>query len=217
MVLELRIRLSTFCLLLVFLGQAVLADEVYLGNIHGQLRMPDDTPVNMTKISLNDGDHITYSRVDGTFSFYNVGPGVHLLDVHSHSHLFSQVKIQLLEKSMDKPKCIEYSFPGAPKQVAVHPLILKAHATYEYFEKRPGFSVFSILGNPMMLMMVVSVGLMMLMPKMMEGLEPEEREKMKKQMEMQKDPSKMLSQILGDLTGTPEEEPKPKSRRKRDK
>lgn len=196
-------------------GVVVGKEEVSLGNIHGQLRLPNDTPVNMTKIILNDGEFATYSRVDGTFSFYNVGPGVHLLDVHSHTHLFSQVKIQLLEDKMDQPKCIEYPYPGSLKMETTHPLVLKAHATYEYFEKRPGFSIFSILGNPMMLMMLISVGVMFLMPSMMEGLEPEERERMKKQMEMQKDPSKMFSQILGDLTGTNEPEPptRPKSRK----
>lgn len=36
-----------------------------------------------------------------------------------------------------------------------------------------------------------------MMPKMMEGLDPEEREQMKKQMEMQQDPSKMLGSLFG--------------------
>ena len=111
--------------------------------------------------------------------------------------MFSQVKIQLLEDSMDKPNCIEYAYPGANKQPIAHPLVLTAHATYEYFEQRPAFSVFSLLRNPMLLMMLFSVGMMYLMPKMMENLEPEEKEKMRAQMELQKDPAKMLSQLFG--------------------
>lgn len=50
-------------------------------------------------------------------------------------------------------------------------------------------------------MMAFSVGMMFLMPKMMEGLDPEEKERMKQQMEMQKDPTKMLSQLWGDISG----------------
>lgn len=182
--------------------------------IKGTLLLPDDTPVNMTRLSLNAGEQLTYSLLDGTFAFYNVPPGVHLVDVHSHTLMFSQVKIQLLEDSMDKPKCIEYAYPGANKQPIAHPLVLTAHATYEYFEQRPGFSIFSLLRNPMLLMMLFTVGMMYLMPKMMENLEPEEKEKMRAQMEMQKDPTKMLSHLFG--LGEEEEPAKPARRTKRD-
>jgi hypothetical protein len=182
--------------------------------IKGTLLLPDDTPVNMTRLSLNAGEQLTYSRLDGTFAFYNVPPGVHLVDVHSHTLMFSQVKIQLLEDSTDIPKCIEYAYPGANKQPIAHPLVLTAHATYEYFEQRAGFSIFSLLRNPMLLMMLFTVGMMYLMPKMMENLEPEEKEKMRAQMEMQKDPTKMLSHLFG--LGEEEEPAKPARRTKRD-
>jgi hypothetical protein len=58
----------------------------------------------------------------------------------------------------------------------------------------------------MVLMMVFGCGMMFIMPKMMEGMDPEEKAKMKQQMEAQKDPSKMLSQMWGDLTGAGAEE-----------
>lgn len=144
---------------------------------------------------------MTYTRPDGSFTFYHVGPGVHLLDVQSNENFFSQVKVQLLENAMDSPKCIEYLYPGAPKQAIMHPLVLTAHARYEYFEKRPGFSIFSIFRNPMLLMMMFSGVLMFLMPKMMENLDPDQKEQMQRQMEMQQDPTKMLSQLWGDISG----------------
>jgi hypothetical protein len=98
-----------------------------------------------------------------------------------------------------------------------YPLVLNAWATYDYFEVKRGFSILSIFKNPMILMMVASVGLMYWMPKLMEGMEPEERERMKKQMEMQKDPSKMLGQLFGGGGGgaEEEEEPSPRSRQQR--
>ena len=162
-------------------------------SIQGRLRLPDpSSSLNSTRITLNDGrTHNTYTQADGTFIFHRVPPGV--LDVQSREHHFSQVKIQLLEESMDSPKCIEYVYPGAPKQAIPHPLELTAHASYEYYEPRQGFSIFSILKNPMLLMMIVSVGMMVLMPKMMEGLDPEQKEQMQKQMAMQQDPSKVRS------------------------
>lgn len=173
-----------------------------LGTITGQLRLPYSSKVNTTKITLNNGEYLTYSQMsNGSFVFHSVRPGIHLLDVQDQIHMFSQVKIQLLPGAMDAPKCIEYVYPGAPKRLIDYPLTLTAHAKYDYFEPVSGFSILSILKNPMMLMMIVSAGLMFIMPKMMENLEPEERERMKKQMEMQSDPTKMLSSMWADLTG----------------
>lgn len=181
---------------------AISSLETKTATIRGKLRLPNDQPPNTTLIALNDAEYTTYTKIDGSFVFHNVKPGVHLLDVQSPSYHYSHVKIQLLETDMDAPKCIEYSFAGANKQAIPHPLLLTAHAKYEYFEPRMGFSLMSLLKNPMMLMMVFSAVLMFLMPKMMENLDPEEKERMQRQMEMQSDPSKMLTQLWGDFSGT---------------
>lgn len=205
--------LSFLISLLCLLGSAIADSPVT--TIEGRLQFPDKTAFNTTTlISLNHGELSTYSRSDGTFALYNVPPGVHVLDVQSVTHHFSQIKIQLLEETMntEPPKCLEYYYPGATKQPAAYPLVLNAIATYDYFEKRQGFSIFSILKNPMVLMMGFSAILMFAMPKMMEGLEPEEKERMQKQMAMQNDPSKMLGQLFGG--GEPEPSPKRKLKSK---
>lgn len=183
--------------------------------LEGRLEFPNKTPFNITtRINLNNAEFTTYSRADGSFSIYNVPPGVHQLDIHSTEYHFGQIKIQLLEDSMDTPKCLEYTYAGALKQPAKYPMVLYPHATYQYFEARKGFSIFSLVKNPMVIMMIFSVGLMVLMPKMMEGLDPEEKARMKQQMEAQKDPTKMLSQMWGGITGAEEEDPA-KARRER--
>lgn len=184
-------------------------DQQKTGTIRGKLILPDSMqplpPLNSTLITLNDGEFTTYSSAtDGSFSFYYVPPGIHVLDVRSTTYHFSQIKIQLLPNDMT-PNCIEYIYPGASKYAIQHPLKLTAHATFEFFEKRPSFSIFSIFRNPMVLMMVVSIGFMVMMPSMMQNLDPEQKEQMKKQMEMQQDPSKMLSQMWNDLSGKPME------------
>ena len=75
----------------------------------------------------------------------------------------------------------------------------------------------SIIKNPMIMMMLVSVGLMFLMPKMMEGLEPEEREQMKRQMEMQQNPGQMIGELFGGITGATEQPSSTKPKRKTQK
>jgi hypothetical protein len=102
----------------------------------------------------------------------------------------------------------EYIYPGATKQAIDYPFVLNALATFEYFEMKHGFSIFGLLKSPMVLMMVVSAGLMFLMPKMLDSLDPEEKARMKKQMANQQDPAKMFSALLSEFTGGEPEEPK---------
>ena len=129
-------------LLVIFALSHTTTANVVTTSIQGKLRLPDpSTPLNSTRLTLNDGTFNTYTQPDGSFIFHRVPPGVHLLDVQSREHHFSQVKIQLLEASMDSPKCIEYVFPGATKQAIPHPLELVAHASYEYYEPRQVCSV----------------------------------------------------------------------------
>jgi hypothetical protein len=144
---------------------------------------------------------MTYARADGSFKIYNVPSGIHQLDIDSTIYHFGQIKIQLLEEAMDEPKCLEYAFPGASKRAIKYPLVLSPKATKDYFQVKKGFSIFSLLKNPMVLMMVFSAGMMFVMPKMMEGLDPEEKARMKQQMQAQQDPTKMLSQMWGEITG----------------
>merc|ERR1719469_460056 len=155
---------------------ASVPDIQPLGTITGSLKLPDGTPLNTTFVTLNDGAYSTYtSSPTASFTFYDIPPGIHLLDVHSHQYAFSQIKIQLLPTSMDSPSCIEYAYPGAPKTPADHPLHLTAHATLEYFEKRPPFSLFKMLKSPMVLMMLFSVGMMVMMPSMMSNMDSEQK------------------------------------------
>eukprot|EP00538_Stauroneis_constricta_P006925 CAMPEP_0119565096 /NCGR_PEP_ID=MMETSP1352-20130426/28998_1 /TAXON_ID=265584 /ORGANISM="Stauroneis constricta, Strain CCMP1120" /LENGTH=226 /DNA_ID=CAMNT_0007613945 /DNA_START=8 /DNA_END=688 /DNA_ORIENTATION=+ len=215
-------RLSaSLCLVLALIAQIATGQQQVQSSqptidIQGRLENMDKTPFNITtKISLNDHERTAYSRSDGTFVIYNVGPGIHQLDIHSTEYHFAQVKLQILEDSMDAPKCLQYAYPGAMKQAIKYPLVLQPLATYSYFEARKGFSIFVLLKNPMVLMMLFSVGLMVLMPKLMEGLEPEEKARMKAQMEAQKDPTKMFSQMWGDLTGPMEPQQPTKGSAKR--
>jgi hypothetical protein len=182
--------------------------------LEGRLEFPDKTPFNITntRISLNNEEYHTYSRMDGSFVIYDVPPGIHQLDIHSTNYHFAQVKIQLLEDSMEQPKCLEYAYPGSTKQVTKYPLVLYPYATYQYFEAKKGFNLFSMLKNPMVLMMLFSVVLMVAMPRMMEGLDPEEKAKMREQMQAQQDPTKMMSEMWGQITGTQEEEKAPTRR-----
>ena len=196
-------KVSSLILHLLSILKCSLLVQAQSTTIRGRLQYPDKSPFNITtKVTLNHGELTTYCKLgDGcSFELYYVPSGVHQLDVLSTTHHFAQVKIQVLPDGSE-PKCLEYAFPGANKNAVKHPLELTAYATFDYFEQRRGFSIWFILKNPMVLMMAFSVGIMFFMPKMMEGLDPEEKAQMKKQMEMQQDPSKMLSSLWEGMSG----------------
>ena len=203
------------CCLLLVNGHSSAEGITAATDIEGRLEFPNGMPFNITtRITLNNGDFQTFSRRDGAFIIYGVPPGIHQLDIDSKTYHFGQIKIQLLEESMDSPKCLEYAFPGAPKRALKYPLILNPKGSYQYFQAKRGFSIMSLFKNPMVIMMLFSVGLMVLMPKMMEGLEPEEKARMREQMKNQQDPSQMLTQMWGEITGGGEDKSAPKSTKK---
>ena len=193
-----------------------MADNIATTKIEGRLEFPKGFAKtdDRAKITLNHGEYTTYTQADGSFVVYDVGPGIHQIDIDSKTYHYPQVKIQLLEDSMDAPNCLEYAHPGAAKRAIKYPLVITPKGAYQFFEAKKGFSLFSLLRNPMVLMMLFSVGLMVAMPYMMEGLDPEEKARMKEQMKNQQDPTAMLSQMWGDMTGAGEDEA-PKSKKER--
>jgi ER membrane protein complex subunit 7 len=131
------------------------------GRLYGTVEYPDGTPFNATvKIALNHGERVTYSRQDGSFSLDRVPAGIHVLDIHDPVYHFSQFKVQLLAEDIGNPKVLEYYYPGGVKQTRALPIVWVPLATYEYFEHRSGFSMFAMLKNPMILLMLFSAGMM---------------------------------------------------------
>jgi ER membrane protein complex subunit 7 len=176
-------------------------------SIEGRLQFPNKMPYNITtRITVNHGAYTTYSRLNGNFTIHDVIPGIYLLEVHSPIHHFSQVKCQFKPDAVIEQKpvfsCLEYHFPGALKQPMDVPLVLTALGTYDYFEGKRGFSILSLLKNPMVLMMVVTCGFMYFLPKMMENMDPEERAMMQKQMARQQNPQQMLGEFFGGFSAT---------------
>jgi ER membrane protein complex subunit 7 len=182
-------------------------------SIEGRLQYPNKMPYNITTpIIVNHGEFTTYSRNDGNFTIHDIVPGVYLIDVQSPMHHFSQIKCLYKPEAIQENKpifsCLEYHYPGAVKQPVENMLVISALGTYDYFELKRGFSVMSLIKNPMVIMMILSAGMMYMLPKMMENMDPEERAIMQKQMSRQQNPQQMFGELLSGFTTTAEEAPK---------
>ena len=146
------------------------------------------------KVVLNQGEHTAFTRFDGSFRFHDVSPGIYTVSVLDTKHHFGDIKIDV--KSSGKIRALFYAYPGAPKAATAYPLVFRHKANYQYFVARPQLSVLSIFKHPMILMMVPMMLMMVCLPKMMENMDPEEKEKMRKQMQHE-DPREMLNKLWG--------------------
>ncbi|RGP62830.1 er membrane complex subunit [Fusarium longipes] len=129
-----------------------------------------------------------------TFVFHNVTPGSYLADVHCPTDAFHPLRIDVqLEESGDEGIVRAWeTFRGNDwnnkgEVVSVKEgskgrgFEIRAIGGKNYFMERPQFSVFSILKNPMILMAVVSLVLMVGMPKLMDSMDPEMRAEFEEQ------------------------------------
>eukprot|EP01039_Chlorochromonas_danica_P003559 gene3559-3898_t len=158
------------------------AQEVVLTlPVDGRLVIPNNIALPLTQIVLNGGEYRTVSRSDHSFSFQDVASGIYALDVYSSLFHFPQMKIKVSAENATV-SVVEYKYPGAPRATANYPITLQALAPMLYEIPKPPFSILGMLmGNPMMLLMIVTAVIAFAMPKMMANMSPEELEELKRQ------------------------------------
>jgi hypothetical protein len=147
------------------------------------------------RVSLNGGERVTFTRADGRFALPGVGAGVYLLEVEaapwapsaaasgrlpatSTGALFSTYRVQVAPPKgagadaasgggVTVTGVQELRYPGAPRLPAAHPLEIAPAAPASFFEERPKPSVWGLLANPTVLMILFMGGMVFVMPRMM--------------------------------------------------
>jgi ER membrane protein complex subunit 7 len=106
-----------------------------------------------------------------------------------------KIKVNAEEKIVN---VVEYKYPGAKKSPAEYPLHLKALYPIRYYHERPPFSIIGLItGNPMIAIMVFSLGVMAIFPKLLQGIDPEEMKQMQEEMNISADPYTELKKMAG--------------------
>lgn len=146
------------------------ADDTY--TIVGYLQLPPNAPrdasLPTTKISVNGGEFSTVTRRDGSFKVNDVPPGKHLVEALSLDYVYPQVRLQI--SSEGKFQVFEYKMPGSAREKGSYPLSLKPVMGASYFQVRQGVDFMSFFKNPMMLMMLFSMVMIGVLPKMMKNM-----------------------------------------------
>ncbi|KAG6002907.1 hypothetical protein E4U21_002518 [Claviceps maximensis] len=126
-----------------------------------------------------------------TFTFHNVTPGSYLADVHCPTDGFRPLRVDITpgnDAQGDVVQCWdtfrgnEWGNKGEAVAVVrtlgaggagVYGVEVKSLGKKIYFVDRPGFSILSILKNPMILMGLVSMVIFIGMPKLVDNMDPE--------------------------------------------
>ncbi|TDH66659.1 uncharacterized protein CCR75_006091 [Bremia lactucae] len=154
------------------------------------------------KVQLNGGEHTTFVRADGLFVFRDLAPGRYVVDIPSTHFLFSQYKVDIGVDGLTR--ALEYKYMGAPKMHASYPLVVEPVKQLDYFEQREKFNLLSLIMNPSFLTIIVPIGLLYILPKLSEGMDPEEMKKAQAEMGSA-DPSSLLAGMLGGGQGNAED------------
>lgn len=138
-------------------------------------RLSTELPVDSVRVVLNGGAYSAIPRQDGSFKLHAVPPGTYLLEVMDTQSVWPTVRLDVSASAPGKARALlTHSRQPLPFPLPLEPLVAKP----TFFEKREGFNWSSMLMNPMVLMMGVTVLIMVVFPKMMSNMDPEQLKEM---------------------------------------
>ena len=138
-------------------------------------RAPAELPLDSVRVVLNGGTYTAIPRQDGIFKFHAIAPGTYLLEVLDTQSVWPTVRLDVSAKAAGKARALlTHSRQPLPFPLPLEPLVAKP----AFFEKREGFQWKGMLMNPMVIMMGVTLLIMVVFPKMMANMDPEELKQM---------------------------------------
>lgn len=109
-------------------------------------------------------------------SALQVAPGAYLLEVLDTQSVWPTVRLEVTATTPAKARALlTHSRQPLPFPLPLEPLVAKP----TFFEKREGFQWSSLLMNPMVMMMGVTLLIMVVIPGMMKNMDPEALEEMR--------------------------------------
>mmetsp|Transcript_30252 Transcript_30252/g.36737 ORF Transcript_30252/g.36737 Transcript_30252/m.36737 type:complete len:208 (-) Transcript_30252:142-765(-) len=127
-------------------------------------------------LTLGDGDkRTTVPRVDGSFKFLDVPPGTHLIEVVALGYFYPAIRVDVSARHDGR---IHAAYAEDKKNVLGPEMLIQPVRKMEYFEKRPEFSVWGLVTNPMMMMMLFSLFCVVVL----SNIDPETMKEMQEQM-----------------------------------
>ncbi|KAL1243296.1 ER membrane protein complex subunit [Trichinella spiralis] len=133
-----------------------------------------------TRILVNFGQYIGLIRSDGTFVVHCVPSGSYVVEVANADVIFEPYRVEINARV--------YAVP--------YPLKFAANSTVRYFRPREQWRIADFLLNPMVLMMLMSLFIIVVFPKLNSVTDPEIQREMQQTMSMPNYDLPELSELM---------------------
>lgn len=180
-------------------------------HFRGRVLVPEDVhdPVTFlrnTKVVLDGGQHVGMLSGDGSFVIHDIPSASYTLEVYTPDHQYDMLRVDVSKKFEGSFRVVRADLVNGmpPTKVFYAPeagLLLKPQGRLKYFTVKQGWSIWSLLANPMVLMMGMPLIMMYAMPKLMENMDEEQLADMKKQQKMMSGGGASGIDIAGALAG----------------
>ena len=149
-------------------------------NEHRRFRIELD---QITVILEGEGQvYKTYVYPNGLFKFTNIPLGNYIMKIDDLNNFYDSAAIEVFtHKDKEVVRAYTYDIKNGKGGYIKHPVSFTPTAPKHYYEVKEPFSIASFFKNPMMIMMLVSVGLVFLMNRMPKP-DKEQMAEMNKQM-----------------------------------
>lgn len=181
--------------------------------LHGRVLVPQEAEADRakfltsTRVVLDGGSYVGFLKSDGTFSISDLPSASYMLEVYSTHFMFAPLRVDLSKKFTGSVRVSKADLVQGVSTVRIPydqklGLVMQAIGPIQHFEQLPGWSITSMIFNPMFMMMAMPMVMMYLMPKMMEGMDKEQLAEMQKQQaQMGTAQNFDLAETLASMTG----------------
>lgn len=171
-----------------------------------------DVAATVGRVVLNSGEQVVYTRPDGSFTLFKLTPGVHTVDIAFGVFAVPQIRLDVSRRTTngrasvvatanDGSNAVLQTFGGDDDaRVTVIPAV----ARHVFFVPREQMNVLAILKQPMVLMMLFTVGLGWLMKQMPQDEVRQQMREMTEQMQKGKDAVASLQGGAGPAAAQPQ-------------
>lgn len=156
-----------------------------LYTLNGAVKLPPGTPLSTTsfvgaRVLLTSAavQHTAIVRGDGSFSVPRLGGRSYIVDVHMADWTFPQVRLELTRKN-GKVTAKASLVNSARTKLSTSPqLLLRPSMPAQYFQQRESVNIWAYLKSPMVIMMLITLVMVVVMPRMMSSMDPAELQEM---------------------------------------
>jgi len=160
-------------------------------NIEGALRLPKGARISQSRIFLRNGYQMTtFIRQDGSFTFHDVSPGSYILEILMVDYFFLPVRLDVSAREKGRVRASllvpsssssqSLSLQNIRKDKLQYPLSLTPIHKPDYFQRRAPMNIMGMLKNPMVIMILITLVIVVVMPRMLANMDPADIEEMKR-------------------------------------